>query len=157
MSLSIVYFISASSVLRTPLVTKCIFNVFEWKAYHSPKVWFSFMPHFKIYFYWSIVVYNVVFVSIIQWISFTYTYISPPPFFFWIFFPLGHHRALSRVPCATQSVLIIHFIHGINSVYWSIPVSQFIPPSFPCSAPPCHFLYMPCPFPRMAHLSVTRC
>ena len=56
-----------------------------------------------------------------------YTYI---PFFG---FPshLGHHSALSRVPCAYSSFsLAICFIHG--TVYMSISISQFIPS--PCSS-----------------------
>ena len=82
-----------------------------------------------------------------------YVHIYPPPFFFFFFgFPshLGHHRALSRVPCAIQSVLIIRFIHGNNSVYRLIPISQFIPPSFLCSPPhatlcTCHVLSLEWP------------
>ena len=43
---------------------------------------------------------------------------------------LGHHRALSRVSCAMQSVLIsYYFIRSVNSVYMSIPVAQFISPA----------------------------
>ena len=48
---------------------------------------------------------------------------------FWISYALGHHCALSRVPCALQGVLIVTcFIHSINNVYLSILVSQFILP-----------------------------
>ena len=51
-------------------------------------------------------------------------YTSPP---FWISFPLGHHRALSKLPCDIQLDLISYlFIH--NRVYMSIPTSQFTPP-----------------------------
>jgi len=43
---------------------------------------------------------------------------------------LGPRSAPSRVLCATQYVLLaIYFIHSINSVYVSIPISQFIPSS----------------------------
>ena len=43
---------------------------------------------------------------------------------------LGHHRALSRVPCALKRFsLVIYFIHRINSVCISIPISQFIHPT----------------------------
>ena len=43
---------------------------------------------------------------------------------------LGPHSPPSRVLCATQYVLLaIYFIHSINSVYVSIPISQFIPSS----------------------------
>ena len=43
---------------------------------------------------------------------------------------IGHHRGLSWVPCAILSrfSLVIYFIHSINNVYMSIPISQFIPP-----------------------------
>ena len=33
------------------------------------------------------------------------------------------------------STLVIYFIHSINSVYTSIPISQFIPYSFPFWCP----------------------
>ena len=43
----------------------------------------------------------------------------------------GQHRALNRVPCAIQVFSsVIYFVHTINSVYMSIPVSQ-IPPTHP--------------------------
>ena len=43
---------------------------------------------------------------------------------------LGHHIALSRVPCALQYfALIIYFIHSINSVYKTVPIPQFLPPT----------------------------
>ena len=43
---------------------------------------------------------------------------------------LGHRRALSRVPCAMQSVLISYYsIRSVNSAYMSIPVPQFISPA----------------------------
>ena len=43
---------------------------------------------------------------------------------------LGHRRALSRVPCAMQSVLISYYsIRSVNSVYMSIPIPQFISPA----------------------------
>ena len=53
------------------------------------------------------------------------------PFLFGFPSHLGHHRTLSRLPCAVQLVLISYlFMH--NRVYVSIPTSQFIPP-FPCT------------------------
>ena len=58
-----------------------------------------------------------------------YVYIYP--LFFGFPSHLGHHRALSRVPCAIQFSLVINFIHSINSVYMSIPFSQFILHPFP--------------------------
>ena len=46
-------------------------------------------------------------------------------------FRLGH-RASRRVPCAMQQVLIsIYFIPSVNSVYTSVPIYQFLSPSFP--------------------------
>ena len=42
---------------------------------------------------------------------------------------LGHHRALSRAPVlSSRFSLVTYFIHSINSVHMSIPVSQFILP-----------------------------
>ena len=47
--------------------------------------------------------------------------------------PLGHHRAPSWAPCAMQELpTSFYFTHG--SVYMSIPISHFIPPS---PFPPC--------------------
>ena len=52
-----------------------------------------------------------------------YVYIYIPPLFR-LPSHLGHHRALNRVPCAIQQVLIIiYFIH--SSVQMSISISQF--------------------------------
>ena len=50
--------------------------------------------------YWSVVALRccVSFHSPAKWISYMYKCIP----FFWISFPLGHHRALSRVPWAIQ-------------------------------------------------------
>ena len=65
------------------------------------------------------------------------------PLFFGFPSHSGHHRALRRVPWATQrSSLVISFIHSINSVYVSVLISQLIPPPrllqdrepLPCSA-----------------------
>ena len=43
---------------------------------------------------------------------------------------LGHHRTPRRVPWAKQQVLIhyLFYTQCINSVYMSVPISQFIPP-----------------------------
>ena len=41
----------------------------------------------------------------------------------------GHHRALSRVPCAVQYVLISHLFLWVSSVYVSIPDFHFLSPS----------------------------
>ena len=79
--------------------------------------------------------YNVVLVSTVQQSeSAICIHISP-----FLGFPshLGHHRALSRVPVLySRFSLVIYFMHSINSVYMSIPISQFIPsplpPWYPC-------------------------
>ena len=48
--------------------------------------------------------------------------------FFGFISHLGQHRALSRVPCATQWILLSY----LSSMYMSVPISQFIPnPLFP--------------------------
>ena len=47
---------------------------------------------------------------------------------------LGHQRALSRLPVLySKFQTVVYFIHSINSVFMSIPVSQFLPPY---SSPP---------------------
>ena len=69
-------------------------------------------------------------------VSYTDTYI--------VFFSpsyLGHHRSLNRVPCAIQWVLICYLIYT-QSMYMSIPVSQFIAPTWcPYICSPCLCLY----------------
>ena len=56
-------------------------------------------------------------------------YIYIYPLFFGFPSHLDQHSALSRVPGVIQYVLIIfYFIHSINSVYVSSPISQFLPP-----------------------------
>ena len=61
-------------------------------------------------------------------------YIYTYPLFFGFPCHLGHHRALSRVPCAIQQVLISYLFYTQQCVYTSIPISQFIPP-LPSPAP----------------------
>ena len=63
-----------------------------------------------------------------------YVYIHP--FFFGFPFHLGHHRALSRVPCAIQQVLVaylfytqhqqcIHVSPNLSNLSISLPISPF--------------------------------
>ena len=56
--------------------------------------------------------------------------------FFGFPYHLGHHRSLSRVPCAIWQIpLVIYFMHSISCVYTSISIFQFIPlPLFPLVA-----------------------
>ena len=69
---------------------------------------------------------NVVLVSAVQQSKSAIVYIYPLILEFLTH--VGHHRALSRVPCAIQQVsLVIYFIQSISSIYMSIPISQFIP------------------------------
>ena len=58
----------------------------------------------------------------------SYAYPCTP--LFWVCCLLGHRRALSRVPCAVERVLILAcFIHSVNV---SVPFSQVIlSPPFP--------------------------
>ena len=59
-----------------------------------------------------------------------YVYIYPV--FFGFPSHLSYHRALSRVPCAIQQVIIIClFYNSIDSVNMSVPISQFILPELP--------------------------
>ena len=83
----------------------------------------------------SQVFYNVVsFCCVAKWISYMYTYIH---IFFFFRFPsnLGHHRALSKVPCSQELVLVrvrlIYFILIHSSVSTSFSISQFLPFSPP--------------------------
>ena len=56
------------------------------------------------------------------------------PLFFEFPSHLGHHRVLSRIPCAIQSVLISYlFYTSVNSVYncqSQSPNSSHLPPLF---------------------------
>ena len=86
------------------------------------------MP-FKKTFYWSIVALQCcVSFLLCSKVNQSYVYI----YTLFLRFPshLGQHRALSRVPCVLYSrfSLVIYFIH--SSVYMSVPISQFIPPSY---------------------------
>ena len=53
-------------------------------------------------------------------------YVDIHPLFFGFPSHLGHHRALSRIPCVIQQVLISYLFYT-SSVYMSIPNSHFIP------------------------------
>ena len=69
-------------------------------------------------------------VSFLLYSKVNQSYVYIYPLFFGFPSHLGYYRTPSRVPCATQKVLItvICFTHG--SVYMSIPASWFIPPPF---------------------------
>jgi len=43
------------------------------------------------------------------------------PLFFGFFFHIGHNRVLSRVPCATQHIPVIYFIHANAKSLQSCP------------------------------------
>ena len=70
--------------------------------------------------------YNVVLISTIQQSESATPTSAICPLFFGLSSHLGHHRALSRIPCAINRFsLSILYIY----VYVSISISQFIPPS----------------------------
>ena len=48
------------------------------------------------------------------------SHINTNPLFFRFPSPLGHHRALSRVPCASQQVLISYLIYTQYCIYVSL-------------------------------------
>ena len=74
-----------------------------------------------------------------------YTYRYPLPFR--LPSHLGYHSALGELPVLySMFPSVIHFIHSINNVYVSIPVSQFLsphpfPPWYPYICSLCLFLY----------------
>ena len=72
---------------------------------------------------------GVVLFLLYRKVNLPYVYIYP--LFFWISSHLGHHIALSWVPCATQQVLISYLFYTQQCVYISISVSQFISSLFP--------------------------
>ena len=71
--------------------------------------------------YWSIgdVQSCISFRYTAKWISYTCinTYIHS----LWFFFHIGHNRVLSRVPCATQHILVIYFIYANAKSLQSCP------------------------------------
>ena len=77
-------------------------------------------------------------------------HISP---LFWTSSHLGHHRALSRVPCALQYVPTICFTH--SSIYMLIPISQFIPssPMATCPFSTSVSLFLPWKWAHLYHFS----
>ena len=68
-------------------------------------------------------------------------YVCIQPLFFGFLSHLVHHRLLNRVPSV---LLFIYFIHSINCVCISIPISQFVfphPPWYPYICSLCPRLY----------------
>ena len=84
-----------------------------------------------IFFYWSIVTlqYCVNLHCTAKWISYTYTYI--PSFLEFLLIEVTTEHWVEFLVLYSRFSLVIYFIHSINSVYMSIPISQFIPPSPP--------------------------
>ena len=126
----------------------CYYFIFYPQQVHQhTHVCISFF--FFINFYWSTVALQcyVSFYYTEKWISHTCTYMYP----FWTSFPFRSPQTIKRVPCfiscrlwgrrvghdwsdlAAAAVLycrfslVIYFMHRINSVYVSIPISQFLP------------------------------
>ena len=89
----------------------------------------SFSP-FKAFFYWNIVALQCC-ILLCRKVNQPHLHMQP----LFLGFPshLGHHRALSRVPCALQYVLISYlFYTQYQQCTVSVPVSQLIhSPPFP--------------------------
>ena len=67
--------------------------------------------------------YDVVLVSTVQQSkSAICIHILPAPHFFGFSSHLGHHRALRRVLCATQSVLFSYLFYTQQCIYVSLPI-----------------------------------
>ena len=64
-----------------------------------------------------------------------YTYIPV----FWISFPFRSPQSTEFPMLCSRFSPVIYFIHSINSVRMSIPVSQFIPPLLPALVSICLF------------------
>ena len=86
----------------------------------------SFKKIFLINFYWSIVALQccVSFYRTAKWISYTYTYIPS----FWDFLPIyvTTEHWVEFPELYSRFSLVTYFMHSINSIYMSIPISQFI-------------------------------
>ena len=94
-------------------------------------------------------------ISTVQWSeSAICIHISP---LFWIPSHLGHHRALSRVPCAIQQVLISYLFYTYQCIYVSPNLPIHLTPPFPpwcpyvCSLHLC--LFLPCKQVHLYHFS----
>ena len=59
-------------------------------------------------------------------------YLYVYPFFLGLPYQLGHYRVLNR-QYVLYSIfsLVIYFMHSISSIYMSIPIFQFLCPTFP--------------------------
>ena len=97
----------------------------------SPEVFLFFIN-----VYWCIVALQYCircrYIQLSYTVNQLYVYIDPS---FQTSFHLGNHRALSRVPCSIQQVLISFLFYTQQCVCVN-PLSQFIPPlPFPASVP----------------------
>ena len=108
-------------------------DVFVWKGcYSANHTWVdSCQPvdFLKLIFIGVQLLYNVVsFCCTAKWVRYPFTY-TP---LCWISFQLKPPRSIgqSSLFYTTNYTLVIYFIHSINRVYISIPISQFIPPPF---------------------------
>ena len=73
-------------------------------------------------------IYNVVSLyCTAKWISYRCIYI---PLFFWISFAFRSPQSMGFPVQNSRFSLVIYFIHNINSIYMSVPISQFISPCF---------------------------
>ena len=122
--------LSSFIIIRGSLVPLC-FLPLEWSHLHiwarwyfSQQSWFQFLTQFM-YMYISIHIFPSSRASLP---------LPPPP-------SLGHHRALQWAPCVySRFPLAICFTQG--SVYMSMTLFQFIPPSPSSSTPHIHKLVL---------------
>ena len=111
-----------------------------------PTLFVLFFSDLNFFFYWSIVALqcHVSFCCIAKWISYMYTYI--PSFLDFLPIQVTTEHWVEYPELYSRFSLVMYFIHSINSVHMSTPISQFITypqfsPWYPCICSLCLCLY----------------